>query len=224
MVFPWKWHVPAIWWCLCLPEHLLSSMLRTIAREVVCNLVVFLIGWWFCGCLRPNWHWSNMTIFVKLMISWISACFHIPEEPGFSIVKCLPFSIWILHRNVHSFSCSLDCSCIDWMLSKLLRLLPALNLFHEHQGAHSGATQMCLGRCLHTIRSNSNCPWCVDKSPCSLVNLLANPPCFMVSSAKRLFGWAYTSRRSIPGDSFMVSSSFQTSQPAHFWPVGNLRC
>ena len=80
-------------------------------------------------------------------------------------------------------------------LLDVLRL--ALNRFHEHHGAHSGATHTCLGRKRMIMRSNSIWPSNVDRSPCSLVNRVAFPLALVTSSAKRLSGWAYTSSKSI---------------------------
>ena len=35
-----------------------------------CGLFLGVLSQWVCGCMRPNWHWSSLTVLVVCMISW----------------------------------------------------------------------------------------------------------------------------------------------------------
>ena len=175
MVLPWNLHEPAIWWWSCV-----LSQKRLSENFSWCGLKLshFLHGF-FCAWVSESKltliDWSNVACLVSFIISCTSGWDQMPDVPGFSMVKCLPPSIWILQTNVCSFKCSLDCSCVHWIFAYMFKLLWALNLFHEHHGARSGATQMCFGRKRTIIYSSSIWPLKMDKSPCFLVNLSAFP-------------------------------------------------
>ena len=83
---------------------------------------------------------------------------------------------------------------VTWSCDEQLRFI--LNPFHEHQGAHSGANPMCLGRCRKMVLNNWTCPEKLPRSPSCSVNLLDLPPNRETSADNRLSACAYASNRS----------------------------
>ena len=188
MVCPFQVQLPAMGWCSCCLSQMRSSSSASMAREVVCTRVLFCKGSRLSGCFKPSIHWSMRAATDTCKNSRSSFCSHICDGHGFSKWACRPEATCSLPIRLQSFKWIRAFCCFHWTRQSPGTLRAELNLFHGLQGAHSGASHICLGSYSIILISNSVRPALVDRPPSSYVNRWTRRPHSCATLVNSLLG------------------------------------